>query len=197
MSQENVEGAVGARTGVRTPVTTSAAPTRRTLDERIFIRFPGLVRVSVFFYTRLPPGSRLRRAFTARSSRRFADAFNRRDFDVLLLFLDPEVKFEGAESLIGGYFPDLPKVHNGREEYRRMCETLIEGWDDLTMQPEEVIDFGDRLLGVSHITGHGRLSGIVLDIHLFQVVNLDRGVIVRQRDFTERQDALKAVGPAG
>ena len=63
-----------------------------------------------------------------------------------------------------------------------MCETLIAGWDDLKMQSEEVIDFGDRLLGVSHVTGHGRLSGIVLDIHLFHVVNLRRGAIVRQRE---------------
>lgn len=75
-----------------------------------------------------------------------------------------------------------------------MCETLVEGWEGLTIQPEEVIDFDDRLFGVSRITGHGRLSGIGLDIHLFQVVNLRSGMIVRQRDFTERRDALEAAG---
>jgi ketosteroid isomerase-like protein len=186
MSQANV--------GVRTRVLASAEPPRRTLDERVCVRFPALVRALLFVYGRLPPGSRVRRAFTARSLRRFAAAFNRGDFDVLMPFLHPQVRFEGAESLLGGYFPDLPKVHHGREEYRRMCETLIEGWDDLTFRSEEVIDLGDRLFGVSRVTGHGRLSGVVLDIYLFQVVNLWSGMIVRQRDFAERDKALEAAG---
>jgi ketosteroid isomerase-like protein len=190
MSQENVEGVLG----VRTPVAASAEPTRRTLDERVVVRFPALVRALLFVYSRLPPSSRVRRAFTARSLRHFAAAFNRRDFEVLLPFLHPQVEFEGAESLVGGYFPDLPKVVHGREEYRRMCETLAEGWDDLTFRSEEVIDMGDRLFGISHVTGHGRLSGVVLDIELFQVVHLRRGMIVRQRDFAERDKALEAAG---
>jgi ketosteroid isomerase-like protein len=180
--------------GVRTLVAASAEPTRRTLDERAFVRFPALARALLFVYGRLRPSSRVRRAFTARSLRRFAAAFNRRDFDVLLPFLDPEIRFEGAEGPFGGYFPDLSKVHHGREEYRRMCETLVEGWDDLTYRSDEVIDLGDRLFGVSHVTGRGRLSGVVLDIPLFQVVNLQGGLIVRQRDFAERDKALEAAG---
>ena len=109
-------------------------------------------------------------------------------------FLHPDFKFEGAKSLIGGYFPDLPQVHHGREDYRRMFETLVEGWEDLTLKSEEVIDLGDRLFGISHITGHGRYSGIALDMPLFQVVNLRDGMIVRQRDFAERDKAVDAAG---
>ena len=191
MSEEKVEKVLG----VRTPVVASSQPTRRTLDERLFVRFPALVRALLFVYARLPPGSRVRRAFTARSLSRFAAAFNRGDLDVLLPFLHPEVKFEGAESLVGGYgFPDLPKVQHGREEFRRMCETLIEGWDDLTFRSEEVIDLGERLFGVSHVTGRGRFSGIALDIDLFQVATLRKGMIVHQRDFGERYKALEAAG---
>ena len=190
MSQENVEKVVG----VRTPVAPSVEPTRRTLDERVFIRFPALVPPIAFLYSRLPPSSRLRRAFTARSSRRFAGAFNRRDVDVLLPYLHPEFEFEGAESLIGGYFPDLPKVHRGPEEYRHMFETLFDSWEELTLQSEEVVDLGDRLFGASRITGHGRVSGIALDIHLFQVMTLRDGMILRQRDFVERDKALEAAG---
>jgi ketosteroid isomerase-like protein len=190
MSGANIQSAVG----VRTPIAVSAEPTRRTLDERVFIRFPALVRVLAFAYARLPPSSRLRRAFIARSSRRFAAAFNRRDFDVLLPFLHPEFEFEGAESLVGGYFPDLPKVHRGPENYRRMFETLIDSWEQLTIQSEEVTDLGDRLLGVSRLTGHGKVSGIALDIPLFQVITLHDGLILRQRDFVEREKALEAAG---
>jgi ketosteroid isomerase-like protein len=182
---------------VRTPVAASIEPTRRGLDERVFIRFPALVRALCSVYAGLPASSRVRRAFTARTSRRFADAFNRRDWDVLLPFLHPEFEFEGAEGPVGGYFPDLPKVHNGRDDYLHMLETLVEGWENLKLHSEEVIDLGDRLFGVSHVTGHGRLSGIALDIHLFQVVTLRNGRIVHQRDFGERDKALEAAGLLG
>jgi ketosteroid isomerase-like protein len=160
----------------------------------VLVRFPALGRALCLAYARLPPASRLRRAFIARSSRRFADAFNRRDWDVLLPFLHPEFKFEGAEGPVGGYFPDLPKVHSGPEDYVHMLKTMVEGWEELTLRSEEVTDLGDRLFGVSHVTGHGRLSGIALDIRLFQVVNLRNGMIVRQRDFGERDRALEAAG---
>jgi len=190
MSHHNVKDIVG----VRTPVAASAGPTRRTLDERVFVRFPALVRALCFVYARLSPGSRLRRAFTARTSRRFADAFNRRDWDVLVPFLHPEFEFEGAEGPVGGYFPDLPRAHNGREAYLHMLKTMVDGWEELTLQAEEVTDLGDRLFGVSHVTGHGRLSGIALDIHLFQLVTLRNGMILRQRDFGERERAVDAAG---
>jgi ketosteroid isomerase-like protein len=87
--------------------------------------------------------SRLRRAATARLTRRFGEAFNRRDFDVVLPFLHPDVEFEGAKTLVGGYlFPDLPAVLHGREGYRRMFEAVIEVWEDLAYRPEEVLDLG-------------------------------------------------------
>jgi ketosteroid isomerase-like protein len=190
MSDRNLEKVVG----VRTPVAASAGRARRTLDERVFVRFPVLVRAACFMFTRLSPSSRLRRAFVARSLRRFAGAFNRRDFEVLLPFLDPQIKFESIEGPLGGHFPDLPQVHHGHEAYLRMCETVAEGWEGLTFESEEVIDFGDRVFSASHVTGHGRLSGIVLDIPMFQVATLRNGLIVHQRDFAERETALEAAG---
>jgi ketosteroid isomerase-like protein len=75
-----------------------------------------------------------------------------------------------------------------------MFETLFDSWEELTLQSEEVIDLGDRLFGASRITGHGRVSGIALDIHLFQVITLRDGMILRQRDFVERDKALEAAG---
>jgi len=74
-----------------------------------------------------------------------------------------------------------------------MWEGLLEVWDDLSLRPEEVIDFGDRLLITAHVTGHARQSGIVLDMPLFQVLTLHRGLIVRQKDFGERDSAFATV----
>ena len=75
-----------------------------------------------------------------------------------------------------------------------MWEGLLEVWDDLSLRPEEVVDFGDRLLITAQVTGHARQSGITLEMPLFQVLTLRRGLIIRQKDFAERDRALEAVG---
>jgi ketosteroid isomerase-like protein len=190
MSQETVDVP-----GVRTKVVVSAKTSRRTLEDRVLLRFPMLVRAVGSAYLRLPPSSRLRRALTARNARRTSAAFNRRDLDVVLQLLDPKVEFEGPESLVGGYLPpDMPSVHRGHEGYLRMFEGLLAVWEDLELEPEEVIDFGDRVLIATRMTGHGRQSGIALDTALFQVVTLRGGLIVRQKDFVDRGAALEAAG---
>ena len=75
-----------------------------------------------------------------------------------------------------------------------MWEGLIEAWPDLTLDPEEVIDFGDRLLGAVRLRAHGRHSGFPLDQLVFQLLTLSRGLVVRQQDFGDRQEALEAAG---
>jgi hypothetical protein len=76
MSQENVEQGVLIRTtGMNT------TKKRRTLDERIFVRFPALFRRVAAFWSRLPLRSRLRRLILLRLVALGTSAANRRDFD--------------------------------------------------------------------------------------------------------------------
>lgn len=191
MAHERIE----AEGGVRTPVTDPAGARPRSWEERALVRFPRLVPAVGSVYLRIPPSSRLRRALTVRNARRIAAAFNRRDLEVVLQLLDPQVEFEAPPSAVGGYLPpDMPTVHRGHDGYTRMFEGLLEVWDDLELQPQEVIDFGDRVLIGTRITGHGRQSGIALEMPLFQVVWLGSGLIVRQRDFADRSAALDVAG---
>jgi ketosteroid isomerase-like protein len=191
MSEENVE----AVRGVRTPVTVSSENRRRRLDERIFVRFPALARVSFSVWSNLPPGSRLRRAWLSRIVRQGSEAANRRDFELLFLGFDPEIELELPESLAGGYVPpDLVGVHRGHNGYRRMWAGLMDVWEDLRLEPEEAIDLGDRLLLAGRVKGHARLSGIPIDQPLFQLFTLRRGLVIRQRDFAERSQAIEAAG---
>ena len=188
MSRENVK----LVRGVRTPVTVSSE-TSRTLDQRIFIRFPVLARAVSRGWSRLPPRSRIRRALTAQIWRSGIEAANRRDFDVLLLALDPAFEIELTESVAGGYtLPDLVGVHRGHEGYLRVWERLVEVWE-LKIETEEVIDFGDRLLTVGRATARGRRTGIALDTPLFSVITIRRGLFARQQDFSDRDEALEAV----
>ena len=179
--------------GVRIPVTVSSE-TRRTLDERIFIRFPVLARAAARAWSRLRPRSHLRRALTAHIWRSGIEAANRRDVDVLLLALDPAFEFEMTESVAGGYvLPDLVGVHRGHEGFLRVWQRLFEVWD-LKFEPEEIIDFGDRLLVAGRVKAQGRHTGIALDSPLFNLVTMRQGLFARQQDFSDRDEALEAAG---
>jgi hypothetical protein len=75
-----------------------------------------------------------------------------------------------------------------------MWQGLLEAWEDLQLKPEEAIDLGDQLLVAGRITGHGKLSGVALDDPLFQVFELRQGLVIRQKDFADRDQALEAAG---
>ena len=190
MSEENV----GVMGGMRTPMTVPSESRRRTLDERIFVRFPTLRRSLASFWSRLPPRSRLRRAITSRFVRRAAAAANRRDFELFLLNFEPEFEMSFDESAVGGFVPpDLVGVHRGREAFLRVWEAGIEAID-LKVDYDEVIDFGDRVVLCGRLLGRGRASGIPVDQPLLQVFTLRRGLVIREQDFTDRDKALKAAG---
>ena len=190
MSREHLD-AIG---GVRTSITRPSEIRRRTLDERIFVRFPGLVRVVASAWSRLPPGSRLRRAYLSRVVRHGFAAANRRDFDVVVLALEPDMEFQIADSPAARFLPpDLLGVHRGPDGYRWVWERGLEALE-YTIHCEEVIDLGDRLFVAGRQRGHGRSSGIALDLPLFQLYTLRRGLVVRQVDFSDAEEALEAVG---
>jgi ketosteroid isomerase-like protein len=188
MSEENVE----ILHGVRTPVGASGEIRRRSVVERVYLRFPALGRVVLSAWSRLPPSSRLRRAFLSRTMSRGREAWNRRDWDVLVVFLDPEVEYETSTSALGG--ADLLGVHRGHEGCRQAWEAMIEAIEDLRVVHEEVIDFGDHLMTAGRGMGHGSSSGVPVDESLFQVYTLRHGLVIRQEDFADRDKALEAAG---
>jgi ketosteroid isomerase-like protein len=191
MSEENME----IVRGVRTPVIIPRETRRRTLDERIIARFPGFVRVIGSAWSRLPPRSRLRRAIVSRIMRQGCEAANRRDFDLLFVFFDSEIELELTESPLGGFVPpDLPRVNRGHEAYLRAWEAMIEAMEDFKIELDEVIDFGDRLFTPGRFMGHGSASGAPVTQPIFQVFTLRGGLVVRQEDFVDRNQALEAAG---
>ena len=86
------------------------------------------------------------------------------------------------------------RVYHGHEGYRRAWETADEVWEDFKLLPEEVIDFGDRLVTAARYTGQVGTSGVPINQPVFQVSVLRRGLVFRQEDFTDRNKALEAAG---
>ncbi|HEX8743441.1 MAG TPA: nuclear transport factor 2 family protein [Thermoleophilaceae bacterium] len=168
---------------------------RRRPHERLLVRFPVLARALFGLGSRLPVGSRSRRFLLTRLAEQAASAANRRDFDVLTLGLDPELDYcviSGGPG--GGIVPDLVGHHYGPAGYVHVWRTMLEGFDDLTLVPEELRDLGDRLVSTTRLRGHGSGSGVPIDQHLFQVFTLRRGLAVKQEDFGSRAEALAAAG---
>jgi ketosteroid isomerase-like protein len=193
MSEENVEIVRG--TPIVLPPLSERASQRRTLDERLYVRFPALYRRLAVALMRLPR-SRLRRLILARFLRLAYAAPNRRDFDLVLTGLGPETEYEYRPSadLIA---PDQDPVFYGHDGYLRMWRTWLDAFDDLRFEPEEFLDLGDRLLVTAEVMGHGSGSGVAVSERVFQLFELRRGLVVKQEDFVDRTEALEAAGLKG
>jgi hypothetical protein len=183
MSQETVEGV----RGVRIPLVPETRR-HRTLDERIVVRFPALGRLLLDAWARLPRRSRLRRAMLVRLTRRGFAAANRRDFDLLLIGFDPAIELHPMFPL------DFEANYHGHGGYREAWRVILEAFEDVRLDPLELLDLGDRWLVTIEWNGHGAGSGVSISQQGFQLFTMRRGLVVRQDDFVDRAKALEAVG---
>ena len=187
MSQETVVR------GVRYPLSlpSERAARRRSLDERLFVRFPALIRVFGGVWMRRPPQSRLRRLLLTRLIQRGYAAGYRRDFEVLTVGLDPEIEYHAPPQVLA---PDLDPVMYGREGYIQVWRYWLDAFEDIRFEPEELLDLGDRVLLTAQLKGRGSGSGVAVSQPMFQLVEFRDGMAVRQEDFNDRAKALEAAG---
>src|ERR687897_1763990 len=189
MSQENVEIVRGAR--IALPPHSERASRRRTLGERLFVRFPAFSRLLADAFMRLPTRSRLRRLMVARFVSRAYAAANRRDFDLVLVGWDPGSEYHPSGDLMP---PDLETVFYGHEGYLQLWRYWLDAFEDIRWDPEEILDLGDRLLVTAQQRGHGSGSGVAVSEPVYQLFKLRRGLVIRQEDFLDRSKALQAAG---
>ena len=195
MSLENVEVARGHRmrgTRIALPRLGERASQRRSLDERLSVRFPTLYRLVADVFARLPPRSRLRRSVVTRRVQRAYAAANRRDFDVVLMGWDSGSEYRPSGDLMP---PDVEPVFHGHDGMRQLWRYWLDAFEDLRWDPEEMLDLGEeQLLVTAQQTGHGSGSGVSVSEPVFQLFTLRRGLVVRQEDFLDRSKALEAAG---
>jgi ketosteroid isomerase-like protein len=172
---------VGERTGQR-----------RTLDERLRVRFPGLFHRLGAITLRLPPRSRIRQALMARLIARAYAAANRRDFELVLTFNDPGAyEYRPSADLLP---PDMAAAYHGHAGYREFWRYWLEAFEDIRWDPEQILDFGSSALVTTRQSGHGSGSGVAVSEPVFQLFTFRRGLVVRQEDFLDRSQALAAAG---
>ena len=76
----------------------------------------------------------------------------------------------------------------------RTHRTGFDDFDELSFEPEELIDAGEQVVAVQRISGRAKASGIETELRYAVVYTIRDGKIVRGREYWERAEALEAVG---
>ena len=113
------------------------------------------------------------------------DAYSHGAFDHVIALTDPYVVLVTLEE--GPlYGPDAVRAN-----YARWMEAW-EGEPDTSV--EEVIGVGDHVFVIACFRGRGRGSGVRVTQRLYEVYTLRNGRILRVDEFSDRAEALEAVG---
>jgi ketosteroid isomerase-like protein len=97
-----------------------------------------------------------------------------------------------AEFELQPLYPD--RVYRGAEEMRKLWTDAVETWEDYRFETEEIIDLGEHVLVLAHITGRGTGSGVPIDQRIGILVAFQGEKAVWARSFLSKQEALEAAG---
>ncbi len=125
--------------------------------------------------------------------RRGFDGFNRGDVEAVVEMCDPEVDwFPPAE------LPSAPCYH-GHEGVRAATGDMLDVFGALQAEPERFIDTGNSVVVFFRWRGHGKGSGLSLDVFREQagVFTMRNGKAIRVQWYVTRAEALDAVGLSG
>ena len=121
--------------------------------------------------------------------RRTHHAFNRRDLDGFLEFVDPEVEFTTRFASLEGH----PQYH-GHDGIREWWEDLLAIFPDFKSEVLGVRDSGDCGIVALRVRGHGLDSGTPLDERVWQAWKARNGKVLWWRTFGSEAEALEAAG---
>jgi ketosteroid isomerase-like protein len=150
------------------------------------------LRLAFTAVLRLPPGSNLRRRLVKRSTVRSLDASGRGAFDFGLLFYEPDVEVHVLGDVARAL--GLSESYRGHQGLREVWRDYQRGMDELRLEPEEIIDLGDRIALRVTLAGTGRASGATTrHTEAFVMYYSPRGLIARHEIYWSWQDALVAL----
>lgn len=154
------------------------------------VRLPWLLDATVRLTFRLPDSHR-RTALLRYSTVRGWAALNRRDWEFNTLVFDDRYTFHNADptrSLTG-----VPDQIDGVGEFIERMDAMFGEWETLTIELDgDPIDLGGgRVLGFQRVHGVGKGSGVALDEATANVIEFERGRLVRQTWYWDRQTALR------
>jgi ketosteroid isomerase-like protein len=83
----------------------------------------------------------------------------------------------------------------GRDEYVEMQHRVMDEFEALSLEVEQIVDAGDdRVVVITRSLGTGKRSGAPVEMRMAQVYWLEAGCVVRADPYLVPEEALKAVG---
>jgi ketosteroid isomerase-like protein len=185
MSQEKMEV-------VRKPLRVRERSSR-TLDQRLFLRFPRLAATSFRLIARLPLGSRIRQVALWRGVRLAVEAYNRRDLDVVVIGYHADLEYYPYREFVEAGLAE--PCYRGPSGYRSYIEATYEVWGaEVRLEPTELIDLGDRFVLLANMPMRAQASGIPLTETYAGVSTVKDGKVIRNHDYLDQAEALEAAG---
>jgi ketosteroid isomerase-like protein len=120
--------------------------------------------------------------------RRAIEAYGHEGLGGTLRFYDPEIEWTST----GDYIEAA--TYRGHDGLRRYLGTMEEQFEDLRVEPVELIDAGERVISSVRFTGRGKASGAPVEMTLISVGSLRDGLIYRVRNYPDMAAALEAAG---
>jgi ketosteroid isomerase-like protein len=91
-------------------------------------------------------------------------------------------------------FPGAASYYLGPDGVREFMLGFLEPWTNLTIAAEDVIEVGDSVLVAAHWRGAGKGSGALGERQVFDVWTFRGRAVIRLEFFSDRAEALEAVG---
>jgi ketosteroid isomerase-like protein len=85
-------------------------------------------------------------------------------------------------------------VFRGREGVAEAIAELADAFEGLSIEPERLVDLGDRVLALVRLRGRARRSGVPIDASFAHVATFRGPEIAHWQAYARREDALEAVG---
>ena len=119
--------------------------------------------------------------------RRVFAAFTKRDWAAFSATLDSDVEYKPVEENV---------VYRGQEAVIAYVQRWLEVWETFSAEAEVVEKTWakDRAFVIIRLRGRGRGSGVEIDMRLFWVADLRGGRLFRISEYSNREEALEAVG---
>jgi len=120
----------------------------------------------------------IRRCVTARDPGSYA---------AVARLIDPEVVVDLSVRPDG-------RVYRGRRKAFEALRSWVDRWEDYSYEVERLIDAGDQVVVLFRETGRGKESGVASEIVGATVWTVADGKVVHTKTYTDRREALEAVG---
>jgi ketosteroid isomerase-like protein len=120
--------------------------------------------------------------------RRFLDAFNARDVDVLISLSAEDCELRPFRAQLEGI------VYRGHEGVRQFISDMDEDWETFRIDPIEFHDRHERVAVIGQVNARGRGSSVEIESIAGFVHELNQGRIRRLTSHSDVEAALEAVG---